>query len=134
MTLEVHEAAITDVARLRALRDEMKAIGVDLAYDDFGAGQARLLELAEAPPDVLKFDIHLIRGLPESPRQRQQLVESLVRVTTELGITPLAEGVETAAEAEVCGQLGFQLAQGYYFGYPKPAEAWLAAGRQGQPT
>jgi EAL domain-containing protein (putative c-di-GMP-specific phosphodiesterase class I) len=134
MTLEVHEAAVTDAARLRTLRDEMRSAGIDLAYDDFGAGQARLLELADAPPDVLKFDIHLIRGLPESPRQRQQLVESLVRVTTDLGIVPLAEGIETAAEAEVCSQLGFRLAQGYHFGHPKPAEAWLAAERGGKPT
>jgi EAL domain-containing protein (putative c-di-GMP-specific phosphodiesterase class I) len=61
-------------------------------------------------------------------------VESLVRVTTDLGIVPLAEGIETAAEAEVCSQLGFRLAQGYHFGHPKPAEAWLAAERGGKPT
>jgi EAL domain-containing protein (putative c-di-GMP-specific phosphodiesterase class I) len=98
-----------------------------LAYDDFGAGQARLNELVEAKPDFLKFDRKLICGLDSANTHRLQLVESLVHMSRQLGIVTLAEGVETAAEADVCRRLGFELMQGYYFG--RPAEWATSASR-----
>lgn len=124
ITIEVHEAAVAsaqDMLRFRSVLDELS---MRLAYDDFGAGQARLQELSEATPDVLKFDIQLIRGLPTATPGRQAMVATLVRMTTELGIAALAEGVETADEAAYCKQLGFDQAQGYYYGRPAPSDAW----------
>ena len=56
LTLEIHESALAQPDSMGALRDRLSEINVGLAYDDFGAGQARLLELAEAPPHYLKFD------------------------------------------------------------------------------
>ena len=64
--MEIHEAAITSASFLAKLRDQLRDLDIGLAYDDFGAGQARLLEMADAPPDVIKFDIHMIRGLCEA--------------------------------------------------------------------
>ena len=63
LVLEIHEAAATSVPQMRALRCVLNELGMQLAYDDFGAGQARLAELGDAPPDYLKFDIQLIRGI-----------------------------------------------------------------------
>jgi len=122
ITIEVHEAAVTSVDQMKRLQEVLDRHDMRLAYDDFGAGQARLDELSDAPPACLKFDIKLIRGIDRAPPARQSMVRSLVALTLELGITPLAEGVETAAEAAACHELGFALAQGYHFGRPAPAE------------
>ena len=120
MTLEVHEAAAVDLATMKMLRLVLTDLEMKLAYDDFGAGQARLNELVEARPDFLKFDRKLISGLDSASPNRQQLVQSLVAMSRQIGITTLAEGVETAEEAAACRQIGFELMQGFYFG--KPAE------------
>ena len=57
---------------------------IGLAYDDFGAGQARLLELAEAPPHYLKFDMRFVSGLDQAPAAKRRLLDSLVAVAREL--------------------------------------------------
>lgn len=122
ITIEVHEAAITSVGDMKQLQQVLARHSMQLAYDDFGAGQARLDELSDAPPACLKFDIKLIRGIDKAPPARQSMVRSLVTLTHELGVAPLAEGVETAEEAACCYDLGFTLAQGFYFGRPAPVE------------
>lgn len=118
--LEVHEAAITDPKEMRELRAQLKELNIGIAYDDFGAGQTRLTELVEAPPDYLKFDISLIRGIDHAPPERQKMLASLVNMVIDLGVNPLAEGVESSAEAEACRDLGFYTAQGFHFGRPAP--------------
>lgn len=118
--LEIHEAAVTDPAAMQRLRVELRELNIGVAYDDFGAGQTRLSELVEAPPDYLKFDMSMIRRIDQAPAERQRMLASLVTMARELGITPLAEGIETEAEALTCRQLGFSTAQGFYFGSPAP--------------
>lgn len=118
LTLEIHEAAVTSPAAIGELRDQLRELNVSLAYDDFGAGQSRLLELVEVPPDFIKFDMGFIRNIDTASPSRQSLLESLVRMVQSLGIASLAEGVESAGEAAVCRQLGFDFAQGYHFGHP----------------
>lgn len=124
IVLEVHEAAITDPAEMRDLRDRLKALNIGIGYDDFGAGQTRLSELIEAPPDYLKFDISLIKDIDKAAPERQRTLASLVQVALDLGVNPLAEGVETAAEADVCRSMGFKTAQGYHFGRPAPVRTF----------
>jgi len=126
IVLEIHEAAVTSSGILKELRPRLNALDIGLAYDDFGAGQARLLELSEVPPDVIKFDIALVQKLEHAPEARQRMVRSLVEIVRSLGVVPLAEGVETAEEAEACRGAGFELAQGFYFGRPAPAAHWLS--------
>jgi EAL domain-containing protein (putative c-di-GMP-specific phosphodiesterase class I) len=123
LTLEIHESALAQPAVMGTLRDRLAEMNVRLAYDDFGSGQARLLELAEAPPHYLKFDRRFVMGIDQAPASRRRLVASLVAAARELLVKTVAEGVETAAEAEVCARLGFTLAQGYHFGRPAPVEA-----------
>ena len=125
MSLEIHEAAVTDLEAMAELHNRLIDLDIQLAYDDFGAGQARLLDLVEVPPDVLKFDISLIRDIHKASPKRQKMVGTLVSMVQEFGIAPLAEGVETLEEAGACQQLGFELAQGFYFG--RPAADWREA-------
>lgn len=118
LTLEVHEAAIVNSESIREFRSRLLDLQIGLAYDDFGSGQARLLELAEVPPDHLKFDVRFVHGIADAPASKQRLVRSLVAMARDLGAEPIAEGVETAAEAKVCQELGFALIQGYYYARP----------------
>jgi EAL domain-containing protein (putative c-di-GMP-specific phosphodiesterase class I) len=120
LILEVHEAAVTDPAQMRELRSQLKDLNIGIAYDDFGAGQTRLTELIEAPPDYLKFDMSLIRGIDKASPERQRMLGSLVQIVIDLGVNPLAEGIETPEEADICRNLGFLTAQGYHFGRPAP--------------
>jgi EAL domain-containing protein (putative c-di-GMP-specific phosphodiesterase class I) len=120
MVMEVHENIVADTATLRRLSERLRQLGIGLAYDDFGAGQARLTELTEAPPDFIKLDMKLIRGI-EGSRPRQEIVQTLARVCADLGVQLIAEGIETENEALVCQQLGCRFGQGFYFGRPQPA-------------
>jgi EAL domain-containing protein (putative c-di-GMP-specific phosphodiesterase class I) len=122
LVLEIHEGALADPTSIDGLRTELRQIGIGLAYDDFGAGQARLLELAEVPPDYLKFDIRFVHGIDKAPATRRRLVASLVSVARDLLVYTVAEGIETEAEADVCAKLGFTHAQGYLYGRPKTAD------------
>jgi len=123
LTLELHEAALADLEAVDRLRAQLSRCGVGLAYDDFGAGQARLLELAEVPPHYLKFDMSFVRGIDSAPPPRQRMLTSLVGVARDLLVYTVAEGVETAEEADVCMRIGFTHAQGYFFGRPRTIDA-----------
>ena len=125
IVLEVHEGAVASSAVLRDVRRVTAELGMGLAYDDFGSGQARLKELFEVPPDVLKFDVKFVHGLPFTTAQHRSTIQSLIRIVKDLNVVPLAEGVETVDEASVCFELGFELAQGYLFGRPETASHWI---------
>jgi EAL domain-containing protein (putative c-di-GMP-specific phosphodiesterase class I) len=118
ITVELSEKAVTDLVRMKRLRVELQNLNIYLAYDDFGAGQARFLELIEVPPHYLKFDASLIHQIHTRHKRLLQMVETLVKMACDLGITPLAEGIECEEEREVCKRIGFQYAQGYLFGKP----------------
>jgi EAL domain-containing protein (putative c-di-GMP-specific phosphodiesterase class I) len=123
ITIEIHEAAVVKAMRIADIRAGLRDHGLGLAYDDFGAGQARLLELSEVPPDLLKFDARFVRDVDRAPESKRRLLKSLVDIARDLGVEPLAEGVETAAEAAACIDLGFTRAQGFHFGRPIPIES-----------
>nr|WP_281388669.1 EAL domain-containing protein [Litorivivens lipolytica] len=119
LVFEVHEGAVTDLKMMADMKVALREMNIRLAYDDFGAGQARLLELAEVPPDILKFDIGLVAGIaPDTPKYR--LLASLNNLVQEMGIPTLAEGIETAEVAESCREMGIDYFQGYFFGRPEP--------------
>jgi EAL domain-containing protein (putative c-di-GMP-specific phosphodiesterase class I) len=120
LTLEVHEAAAADLCTMKMLRVVLDDINMKLAYDDFGAGQARLNELVEARPNFVKFDRKLISGLDKAKASREGLIKSLVDMCRQLKIVTLAEGVEEEGEAKACREIGFELMQGYHFGRPEP--------------
>lgn len=123
LVVEVHESAVVEVERMRELAARLNGIGVKFAYDDFGAGQARLNELAEVPAHFVKFDMGIVRNLHEASERKQRMVRDLVRMVLELGSVPLAEGVEQEAEAEICRDMGFRLIQGYLTGKPVMVDA-----------
>jgi EAL domain-containing protein (putative c-di-GMP-specific phosphodiesterase class I) len=118
LALEIHERVLTRPAAIAELRALLLERNVALAYDDFGAGQARLLELAEAPPHYLKFDRRFVSGLDQAPAAKRRLLHSLLSLARELLVKTVAEGIETAAEARACADLGFTHGQGFHIGRP----------------
>ncbi|MEM7448827.1 MAG: EAL domain-containing protein [Myxococcota bacterium] len=123
LVLEIHERAVSDIHGMAGLKEELHSRGIELAYDDFGAGQSRLVELAEVPPDFIKLDMRLVRGIDRSPA-RQDLVSALCRVMQDQGIRVIAEGIETPEELEVCRELECDFAQGFLISRPQSAEHW----------
>jgi EAL domain-containing protein (putative c-di-GMP-specific phosphodiesterase class I) len=76
-------------------------------------------------PDYLKFDMKLVQQLDIAPPERQRMLASLVQMVRELKILPLAEGIETIGEHEICRRLGFDCAQGYLYGHPELPKSLL---------
>ena len=123
--VEIHEGAIHDPYVTAEFCKNARDLGYKVAYDDFGAGQSRLLELVKSPPDYLKFDACLIRDVHQCNPYQRRMLKMLVDMCHDVPVITIAEGVESRDELEACRDLGFDLGQGYYFGRPKPASAYL---------
>lgn len=122
LVFEVHEAAVTDLAAMAEIRAGLRDMDIALAYDDFGAGRARLQELVHVPPDFLKFDIALVRGVADRASSTYRFLGTLNAMIQDMGVKTLAEGIEDAATAEACIELGIDLMQGFHFGRPEPLD------------
>jgi EAL domain-containing protein (putative c-di-GMP-specific phosphodiesterase class I) len=94
-----------------------REMGFGTALDDFGAGHAGLGLLARFQPDILKLDMELVRGI-ESSLPRRVIVEAVARMAGTLGITLVAEGIETEAELGALRGLGIRYVQGYLIARP----------------
>jgi len=120
LVLEINERAITDVDSIRMMKKELQALGILLAFDDFGVGQSRLIELIEATPDIIKFDLVLIQYIDRADPSKMSLVRQLHQISKKLDIKTLAEGVHQQREYDVCRSIGFDYYQGFLFGKPAP--------------
>ena len=109
-----------DVSHVRRILETYKERGFTTAIDDFGAGYAGLGLLAELKPDVIKIDMALIRDI-DSSASRRAIVRAIVSMAGDLGITTLAEGIETEAEFDVVRSLGIKLCQGFFIAAPQTA-------------
>ncbi len=122
LTVEVTEsAALVDperaVAALQALRDG----GVGVSIDDFGTGNASIEYLATLPASELKIDRSFITGMLEDARA-EAIVRSTIDLARNLGLTVVAEGIETEAVMEHLAGLGAHSGQGYFISRPLPAD------------
>ncbi|MHA7239853.1 EAL domain-containing protein [Arthrobacter sp. TMS1-12-1] len=108
---------VADTAHLTNIITEYRRHGFTTAIDDFGAGHAGLGLLVQFQPDLIKIDMLLVRGVDAS-RARQAVVTGIVGIAEQLGITVLAEGVETEAEFLFLKAQGIRLFQGYWFARP----------------
>ena len=123
--LEVTEtAAMTDVARALENLARLRMKGFGLSIDDYGTGYSSMQQLARVPYTELKIDQSFVLGAASQPRLRVML-ESSMELANKLGLTVVAEGVETRQDWDLLKQLGCQKAQGYYIAKPMPADAFL---------
>jgi EAL domain-containing protein (putative c-di-GMP-specific phosphodiesterase class I) len=120
--LEITETTIMeDPDRALAVLSRLAAAGVRLAIDDFGTGYSSLAYLKSLPVHELKIDRSFVAALTQSERDRV-IVDSTVALGRRLGLDVVAEGVEDEATREALVGLGCELAQGYLFCRPVPAE------------
>jgi diguanylate cyclase (GGDEF)-like protein len=137
LVLEVTEHAVaTDMEELVSRLAELRATGVRVALDDFGAGYSSLGQLRTLPVDILKID-HALVAEPESRTgTAAPLVDVVVRLGHRLGLEVLAEGIGTPAQRAAVEEAGCRLGQGSLFGWGVPAEhleAQLDSLRTGTP-
>jgi PAS domain S-box-containing protein len=134
LMIEITESALVDdLDSASAIAAELKAMGCRLALDDFGTGYSSLHHLQSLPFDKLKVDRSFVSTMVEK-RDSRKIVAAVVGLGQSLGLTTVAEGIETQEQAEIMLWLGCDLGQGYFYGRPMPAEhlaASVAADRHG---
>jgi diguanylate cyclase (GGDEF)-like protein/PAS domain S-box-containing protein len=124
LALEVTESAImTDPVRAKAVLERLSALGIDLAVDDFGAGYTSLGQLKNLPISELKVDRSFVSAMEEDSSNRT-IVRSVVELGHNLGLTAVAEGVESDAVLESLAGYSCDVAQGYHLSRPLTAEAF----------
>jgi diguanylate cyclase (GGDEF)-like protein len=122
LLLEITESAWTlDAQRVRPQLDAMRAGGLKLAMDDFGAGHSSLGRLADLPVSVLKIDRALLGGVPSRPAAIAVL-RAAVQLADAVGCDVVAEGIETEEQRDELRRLGVGLGQGFLMARPMPEE------------
>jgi diguanylate cyclase (GGDEF)-like protein len=120
LTLEVTETAFArDRDRALIVLDELKAIGINLALDDFGSGSSSLSYLQALPIDTIKIDPSFITALDGTEGDHTILI-AIIQLAHGLGMTVVSEGVETADQHRQLATLGSDCCQGFYFARPMP--------------
>ena len=124
LVLEMSES-VFDQDRERALLvlSDLKDIGVRLAVDDFGSGSSSLSALMRFPVDIVKLDRELVSGLGRDTAFHA-VVGAVVQLAHGLGMTVVAEGVETGEQRQELGALGCDACQGHYFAAPMTAASY----------
>jgi diguanylate cyclase (GGDEF)-like protein len=134
LVVEVTEsAAMIDPQRSVAVLAALRATGVGVSVDDFGTGNASIEYLAMLPASEIKIDRSFITGILEEPRS-EAIVRSIIDLARNLGLTVVAEGIETEAVQEALTALGCQTGQGYFISRPQPADVLTASLRSNGAT
>ena len=124
--LEVTETvALTDVSHCLESLCRLRLKGFGLSIDDFGTGFSSLQQLARVPFTELKVDQEFVRGAATS-EQHRAVLESSIDIAKKLGITSVAEGVETEKDWQCVQNLGCDMAQGYYIAKPMNGEEFTS--------
>ncbi|MCB0994217.1 MAG: bifunctional diguanylate cyclase/phosphodiesterase, partial [Acidimicrobiales bacterium] len=128
--LEITETVLmTDVARSMTVLGVLRDRGVHIAVDDFGTGYSSLAYLKRLPVDILKIDRVFVDTIATSAEDRS-IAAAIIGLGHSLGMTTVAEGVETRQQATVLRELGCDRAQGYLFARPAhPDELDLSSAR-----
>jgi EAL domain-containing protein (putative c-di-GMP-specific phosphodiesterase class I) len=127
LILEITEGVLVDsglvteqaISHLSMLRTH----GVRVAVDDFGTGYSSLAYLRDLPIDILKIDRSFLPHSRDDVPGQSALVRAIVDLARSLGLTTVAEGVETEEHADLLRRLGCDRGQGYLLGRPAPAPA-----------
>jgi diguanylate cyclase (GGDEF)-like protein len=122
LVLELTESAMMEDVELAIRRlNELRDLGVSLAIDDFGSGYSSLNYIRRFPIDILKIDRSFIQGVARGAAETQALTAAIIDLAGILGLRPVAEGIENAAQLTRLRELGCPLGQGFYLYTPQSA-------------
>jgi diguanylate cyclase (GGDEF)-like protein len=122
--------AMQDVERTARVLSELKVLGVHTSIDDFGTGYSSLSHLRRLPLDILKLDRSFVSEM-DNGNESREIVRTIVSLAHILGMDVVAEGIETAEQADQLRSFGCKYAQGYFFSKPmnrSSVEALLGSG------
>jgi diguanylate cyclase (GGDEF)-like protein len=121
LILEITETTIIgDFERCQLVIEQMRALGLAVSIDDFGAGFTSLASLGSLAVSELKLDRTFIAGLTGKDGRDQKLVQATIELGHALGLRVIAEGIEDQATLDVLSRLGCDMAQGYFISRPMP--------------
>ena len=130
VVVEITEStAMTDPDRTQRILFDLHDRGLQLAIDDFGTGYSSLARLKHLPVDILKIDRSFVRDV-DNDHDAASMVGAMIALATNLGMTPLAEGIETEGEWRFLADHACTLGQGFYFSKPVPPADILALHRR----
>jgi diguanylate cyclase (GGDEF)-like protein/PAS domain S-box-containing protein len=122
LIFEITESMVLeDLSGAREVMKKLNRLGVRLAIDDFGTGQSSLAYLKQFPVHEVKVDRTFVQGVAESPVD-SAIVRAVIDLAKAMGISAMAEGVETKDQVTGLQMLGCQVGQGFYFSHPLRAE------------
>lgn len=125
ITLEITEnLLLEDLNEVIARMEELTTLGVHFSIDDFGTGYSSLSYLKRLPISEMKIDRSFVRNAPNDAGDAA-LVETIVSVANHMHLRIIAEGVETAAQADFMRRWPEVIQQGFLYGRPEPAQSWL---------
>ncbi len=117
-----------DLTKLEVMVKNIKALGVRFALDDFGTGYAAIEKIAYLEPDIVKLDRFFLQKMSDR-RQLKIILETVIRLSNQLKMKTVIEGVETLEDYTLIQRLGGDFVQGYYFAEPLPVarfqKEWL---------
>jgi diguanylate cyclase (GGDEF)-like protein len=122
LVIEITESSLVEIDVARPAIERLTDIGVRIAIDDFGTGYSALSYLARLPIDIIKIDRSFVIAL-QQPGPEQAIAAAIIALATQLGLTTIGEGIETAAQLHQLAALGCDLGQGYYLGRPAAGAA-----------
>ncbi len=122
LKLELTESALLeDIEEIVATMNALRAIGVQFSLDDFGTGFSSLQYLKKLPLDQIKIDQSFVRDIATDPNDAT-IVQTIIAMAEALGLSVIAEGVESEAQREFLDLRGCRVYQGYLFGKPMPID------------
>jgi diguanylate cyclase (GGDEF)-like protein len=121
LVVEVTETAVFDGGVAVDTLMSIIGLGVKVALDDFGTGHSSLGLLRTVPADILKVDKSFVDGIGKASEEAV-IATAMIQITDGLHMQAIAEGVETAEQAQTLHRLGYRYAQGYHFSRPLPAD------------
>lgn len=128
LELELTESTLQVIETSPRLLEQIRALGITLAIDDFGTGYSSLSVLKHLPIDRLKVDRSFVRDMPGDANDIA-ITTAIIGLSRSLGLSIVAEGVETADQLDILRQLGCEIGQGFLFSRPIPADAlriWIS--------
>ncbi|SGY86432.1 Sensory box/GGDEF family protein [Moritella viscosa] len=124
LTLEITESRLVSQPLLtNQLLGQLRSLGIQIAIDDFGTGYSSLAYLTQLQFDALKIDRSFVSQMLNS-ESHAAIVAAITTMTSKFNAEIVAEGVETAEQAQHLKQLGCRYAQGFYYSRPKPLAEW----------